>query len=112
MMATSTRTTLPPQTREPADRARGVDAPVNVGDLERWLSLLDGGLLALSLLRRSLGTVVFVGGAGSLLYRGWTGQCPLYQTMELSTVAPEPRPASARHVTGPDEPPLVVLAES
>jgi hypothetical protein len=35
MMATSPRTPPPPQTREPADSARGVDAPVNVGDLER-----------------------------------------------------------------------------
>jgi uncharacterized membrane protein len=86
--------------------------PVNVGDGERWLSLLGGGLLALSLLRRSLGTVVLVGGASALLYRGWTGQCPLYQALGLSTVAPESRPANARSVAGPDEPARIVLANS
>jgi uncharacterized membrane protein len=112
MMATSTRPRPPPQTREPADRARGADAPGNVGDLERGHSLLGGGLLALSLLRRSLGTVVLVGGAGALLARGLTGQCPLYQSLGLSTVAPEPQPARAHRVTGLDEAPLVVLAES
>ena len=65
--------------------------PVNVSEVERWLSLLGGGLLALYTLRRSLGTVVLLGGAGALLYRGLKGQCPLYQAMGLSTVAPDSR---------------------
>jgi uncharacterized membrane protein len=105
-MVATTRTLPPPQTRRPADR------PVNVGDLERWLSLLGGGLLALATVRRSLGTVVLLGGAGALLYRGWTGHCALYQTMGLSTAAHDAPPDSVRSVAGPDEPPLVVLAGS
>jgi len=78
--------------------------------MERWLSLLGGGLLALSTMRRSLGTVGLLGGAGALLYRGWTGHRPLYQTIGLSTVSHDALPDSARRVAGPDEPSLVVLA--
>src|SRR5215467_2947348 len=109
MMAASIRTTPP---RHPTDSARRADRPVNVGDLERWLSLLGGGLLALATVRRSLGTVVLLGGAGALLYRGWTGHCALYQTMGLSTVSHDAPPDSPRSVTGSGEPPLVVLAGS
>ena len=87
----------------PVANAQRADRPVNVGDLERWLSLLGGGLLALYTLRRSLGTVVLLGGAGALLYRGWTGHCALYQTMGLSTVAHDAAPDSTRSVAGPDE---------
>jgi uncharacterized membrane protein len=85
---------------------------VNVGDVERWLSLLGGGLLALYTLRRSLGTVVLLCGAGALLYRGLKGQCPLYQTMGLSTVAHDSQPASPRSIDASDEQPQIVLARS
>ena len=110
-MAASTRTT-PPQTRHFADSVRQADRPVNVGDLERWLSLLGGGLLALSLVQRSLGTVVLLGGASALLYRGWAGHCTLYQTMGLSTVSQDASSGSSRSVAGPNEPPLIVVAGS
>ena len=40
-MAASTHTL--PQTRRPAHRPQQADHAVNVGDLERWLSLLGGG---------------------------------------------------------------------
>jgi uncharacterized membrane protein len=109
-MVASTRTTLQPQPRRPADRTRQADRPVNVSDLERWLSLLGGGLLALATVRRSLGTVVLLGAAGALLYRGWTGHCALYQTMDLSTASHNAPPDNSSSVAGSDEPPLVVLA--
>jgi len=88
------------------------DGSVNVGDGERCLSLLGGGLLALYMLRRSLGTVVLLGGAGALLYRGLKGQCALYQALGISTVAHNPQSASPRSVAAPDEQPRVVLAGS
>ena len=88
------------------------DESVNVGDGERWLSLLGGGLLALYTLRRSLGTVMLLGGAGALLYRGLKGQCALYQAMGVSTVAHDQRSASPRSVAAPDEQPRIVLAGS
>ena len=56
------------------------------------------------------GERVLLGGAGALLYRGWTGHCALYQTMELSSASQDASPVSTRSVTGPDETPLVVLA--
>jgi uncharacterized membrane protein len=88
------------------------DQPVNVGDLERWLSLFGGGLLALYAMRRSLGSAVLLCGSGALLYRGWRGHCALYQTMGISTVAQNARPASSRAVAAPDAPQRIVLAGS
>jgi uncharacterized membrane protein len=88
------------------------DSSVNVGDGERWLSLLGGGLLALYMLRRSLGTVVLLCGAGALLYRGLKGQCALYQAMGVSTVAHDPQSASPRSVAAPEEQSRIVLASS
>jgi uncharacterized membrane protein len=93
-------------------RVLQADGSVNVGDSERWLSLLGGGLLALYTLRRSLGTVVLLGGAGALLYRGLKGQCALYQAMGISTAAHDLQSASPRRVAAPDEQPRIVLAGS
>jgi uncharacterized membrane protein len=107
-MAASTRTTPPPG--RSVDDARRAERPVNMGDFERYVSLLGGGLLALCTMRRSLGTVVLLGGAAALLYRGWTGHCALYQTMGISSVSQEVLPAGTRNITEPDEAPLVVLA--
>jgi uncharacterized membrane protein len=110
-MATSTPTL--PQPGQLAGRPRQADQrSVNVGDQERWLSLLGGGLLGLYLIRRSLGTVMLMGAAGALLYRGWTGHCGLYQNMGLSTAAQDSSSDSSRNIAGSDEAPLVVLAES
>jgi hypothetical protein len=107
-MAVSTRNAAP--TRHPADSARRANRAVNVGNLERCFSLLGGGLLALYTIRRSLGAVVLLGGAGALVYRGWTGHCALYQTMGLSSVSREALPASPGSPEEADESPLVVLA--
>ena len=103
-MDASTQTIPPPR--------RHADHSVNVGDGERWLSLLGGGLLALATVRRALGPAVLLGAAGALLYRGWTGQCALYQTMGVCTASHEGASDRVHRVAGPDEPPLVVLAAS
>ena len=112
MMADSNNSRPQPQTRHSVAREMPADDAVNVGDGERWLSLLGGGLLALYTLRRSLGTVVLLGGAGALLYRGLKGQCALYQAMGVSTVAQDPQSASPHSVTAPEEPSRIVLAGS
>ena len=111
-MAEVTNSLPQPRTMHPAAHAVPAEAPVNVGDVERWLSLLGGGLLALYMLRRSVGTIVLLGGAGALLYRGLKGQCALYQALGISTVAHDPRSASPRSVAAPDEQPRIVLAGS
>jgi uncharacterized membrane protein len=113
-MAASTHSIPQPRTRHDANTLPANDS-VNVGDTERWFSLLGGGLLALYTLRRSLGTVVLLCGAGALVYRGLKGQCALYQAMGLSTAAHDPQPASPRSVAGPEEQheqPRIVLANS
>ena len=109
-MAESTNSRPQPQAMRTVARALPADGAVNVGDGERWLSLLGGGLLALYTLRRSVGTVVLLGGAGALLYRGLKGQCALYQAMGVSTAADDPQSASSRSVTASEEPPRIVLA--
>jgi len=87
-----------PLTRAP--RPQGQDSQrtgghVNVGDTERWMSLLGGGALALlGLSHRSLPGLGLAALGGSLLYRGATGHCSMYQAMGVNTA--EPRgPATA-----------------
>ncbi len=58
---------------------------VNVGKVERWLSLVAGGALAAyGMKKRSVpgGTAALAGAA--LLYRGATGHCDLYQALGVN----------------------------
>lgn len=63
--------------------------PVNVGDAERWVSVLAGvGLIALGLnSRRSRGLAFPAGGA--LILRGITGRCPVHQVLGRNTMEEE-----------------------
>ncbi len=68
---------------------------VNVGDAERWASLIGGGLLAgFGLARRSLGGLALAAVGGGLLYRGLTGHCSIYKTLNVNTAEPH-GPATA-----------------
>src|SRR5215831_6328375 len=69
---------------------RPADSYVNVGDFERVLSVIGGGVLALYGLRRSLGHLMLMLGGGALIYRGLTGHCGAYQTMGITTANQEP----------------------
>lgn len=62
---------------------------VNVGEGERLLSLMGGGLLTMAGLRRGsvTGTVMALVG-GALAARGLTGHCPLYSALDRSAHAP------------------------
>ena len=63
----------------------------NVGEAERWLSLVGGGLLALDgLRRRSLGGLVEAGAGASLLWRGATGHCQVYAALGVNTACHNP----------------------
>jgi uncharacterized membrane protein len=68
--------------REPNVRAPGM----NVGSVERWASLVGGGLLGVyGLTRGSLGGLALAALGGALAYRGWTGHCPAYSALGIST---------------------------
>ena len=72
---------------------RGASA-VNMGATERWVSLLlGGGLVALGLKQGLRDGLMLAITGGALLYRGSTGQCPLYKVAEIDTSAGRPRPA-------------------
>jgi uncharacterized membrane protein len=88
MNPTATHPARAVQTHQPSER-------VNVGDAERWASLIGGGLLAgFGLARRSLGGLALAALGGGLMYRGLTGHCSLYHALGLNTA--EPRgPASS-----------------
>src|SRR5690349_6355573 len=59
---------------------------VNVGEVERWASLLGGGALAaFGLARGSLAGLGLAALGGALVYRGATGHCPMYGALSLST---------------------------
>jgi uncharacterized membrane protein len=75
-------------------RVRG-GSNVNIGDTERIVSFLGGGALALlGLSRGSLGGLALAAVGGSLAYRGATGHCSVYQTLDINT-APRLGPAGS-----------------
>lgn len=58
----------------------------NVGKVERWASAIGGAALVLfGLKRRSISSIPFVLIGGSLIYRGTTGRCGLYNALGVST---------------------------
>jgi uncharacterized membrane protein len=93
MQATAT---APPRMRRPSLRQHTRPAPeVNVGEKERLLSVLSGAALGLcGLARGSLGGLTLATVGGSLLYRGITGHCYAYQSLDISTATPR-GPASS-----------------
>jgi uncharacterized membrane protein len=61
----------------------------NVGDPERWISVIAGSALAAYGLKlRSLPGFVLAGLGGALVWRGATGHCTVYESMGISS-APE-----------------------
>ena len=58
---------------------------VNVGRVERWLSMVAGGALAAYALKRreKPGGAAAIAGA-ALLYRGATGHCDVYQALGIN----------------------------
>ena len=70
---------------------RGTDASArNVGEVERWASAIGGGALAVYGVSRllqggSLSGAVLALVGGSLIYRGTTGHCNLYEAAGINT---------------------------
>jgi len=58
----------------------------NVSEAERWLSLVGGSsLIAYGLARRNTAGFGLAALGGSLLWRGMTGHCPMYETLGVNT---------------------------
>jgi len=77
----------------------GVIGPVNVGEIERYASIAGGAALVLAgLSRRSLAGLVLAGVGGLFMMRGAGGHCKLYDSIGVSTAAPD-RPG-VPHGTG------------
>ena len=61
---------------------------INVGRMERWLSLIAGGALAAYAIKRRTGSSSAAALASSaLLYRGATGHCHVYQSLGINRSA-------------------------
>ncbi|HHX66286.1 MAG TPA: DUF2892 domain-containing protein [Chloroflexi bacterium] len=54
---------------------------VNIGPVERWLSLITGAALFFYWMRRSYRNFLWLAGSGLLVYRGLTGHSYLYTLM-------------------------------
>jgi uncharacterized membrane protein len=68
----------------------GGSSDVNVGEIERWASAIGGGALAVYgitrlISRGSVGGAVLALVGGSLIYRGTTGHCDMYQALGIDT---------------------------
>jgi uncharacterized membrane protein len=87
IMADTLTTARANRVRPYFDRQRpGQPTRVNVGDVERWASLLGGGALALfGLSRGSLGGLGLAALGSALVYRGASGHCPMYGSLGVST---------------------------
>jgi len=58
----------------------------NVSEAERWFSLVGGSsLIAYGLARRNTAGFGLAALGGSLLWRGMTGHCPMYETLGVNT---------------------------
>jgi len=67
----------------------GASGNINVGEIERWASAIGGGALAVYGITRLvqgnwLGAVLGLVG-GTLVYRGTTGHCDMYEALGIST---------------------------
>ena len=89
------RSPVLPVSGKPAARGEGK----NVGDVERWISALSGvALTYFGLTRANLPGLGLAALGGSLLYRGLTGHCHLYQATGINTAEQLPSGMRREHV--------------
>jgi uncharacterized membrane protein len=76
---------------EPGEQSGdGFAQTINVGEVERIVSVLGGGLLAVTGLRRgSIPGIAFAAVGGVLAYRGVTGHCAIYDSLGIDTAVKE-----------------------
>lgn len=72
--------------------------PVNVGKIERWISIAGAvGLLCVTAKREPLAKLAGLAASASLLYRGLTGKCHVYDAIGMSTAASRPNENTVIH---------------
>jgi uncharacterized membrane protein len=77
-------------------------AGVNVGQVERWASMLGGGALAVyGLTRGSLGGIALALAGAALLQRGYSGHCNVYQAAGINTASGEAARGGNENVSVP-----------
>lgn len=75
--------------RDAAESDEGCGA-INVGQKERWASAIGGGALALyGLTRGTVGGVALALVGGTLIYRGASGHCNIYEAMGYDSTGEE-----------------------
>lgn len=73
----------------------GIIGPVNVGEAERYGSILGGAaLVAAGLSRRNLPGLLLAALGGAFIVRGIGGHCRLYDSIGVSTAVPGSRSRS------------------
>lgn len=73
----------------------------NVGESERWLSVIAGSAVAAyGLKRRSIPGMVLAAVGGALVWRGASGRCPVYGVAGISTADEYPRHVSVPYGKG------------
>jgi uncharacterized membrane protein len=78
----------------PEDRSIAEQRYVNVGEYERWASVVAGaGLLMAAAARRSPASAFAALAGGVLLYRGTSGHCPAYEALGRNTATDDTRVA-------------------
>jgi len=81
-------------------RHQQLQSTVNVGQTERWASAIGGGALAVyGLTRGTLGGIALALIGGSLVYRGTTGHCNVYDAMGVDTATGDDSLRRGRNVS-------------
>lgn len=80
----------------PTAASQGAGCGINVGEAERLVSCVAGGLLLLhGFAKLPFSTIVVALAGGSLLYRGMTGHCSAYQALNMSTAGEDDTPCNS-----------------
>ncbi|NJN19466.1 MAG: DUF2892 domain-containing protein [Oscillochloris sp.] len=87
---------ISPVTQRDAAVAHPPQRPSNVRDSERIASTMAGGAMAFYGLREARERMPALLVGGYLLYRGISGHCPIYESLDINTEA-SARPAHIEH---------------
>jgi uncharacterized membrane protein len=83
------------------EHAKLTHAEKNVNDPERWVSVIFGSALAAyGLKMRSIAGLVLSAVGGTLVWRGATGHCPVYESMGISSAEDDGRQVSVPYGHG------------